>query len=442
MLVFFSDIHLTDGTTGDTVSPAAFDLFINRVAALARKRKARRIWCVLLGDGLDVIRSGRWSEPKGCPKPWDPPGPGQEATVHAVLDGILRQNREAIEALRRMPERIARKRRINPTNVRFDYLLGNHDWPINRYRSTRERVVQAIGLDPAFIDAGFPLEFPWEGVRDLAAPYDVLARHGDVYDLLNYDLDAGRDASSVGDAIVIELLDRLPEEIGRELGGHPSRDRIVARLREVHNVRPLGVIPEWLVGAVEAEGSDDPAVVRGIHRAVRRSVDRFRASKVYTDFVRRHLWWWERFYLTRVLYSLRRQEVSWVAKKAGRIVRFASALKSFRRPSAAKYAARALEERFHDGSKPRCIVYGHTHVAETLPLGLANGGAERYYLNTGTWCRIWQRGWASEDDPHFAGWKVMTYAVIYSGGEREGECSFETWRGELRENGDPRDPAT
>ncbi len=69
MLVFFSDIHLTDGTSGETINAGAFDIFADQVADLARKRKAKEVRLVLLGDGLDVIRSTRWlDDPKG-PRP-------------------------------------------------------------------------------------------------------------------------------------------------------------------------------------------------------------------------------------------------------------------------------------------------------------------------------------------------------------------------------------
>ena len=69
MLVIISDLHLTDGTSGSTISPGAFQLLGERMADLAigasqRRdggyRPVERIDLLLLGDVLDVIRSSRW----------------------------------------------------------------------------------------------------------------------------------------------------------------------------------------------------------------------------------------------------------------------------------------------------------------------------------------------------------------------------------------------
>jgi hypothetical protein len=73
----------------------------------------------------------------------------------------------------------------------------------------------------------------------------VFARHGDIFDPSNYE--HSRDASSLGDAIVVELLDKF---------GVVVRDRLGARLpaacdaglKEIDNVRPLSIIPIWIDG--------------------------------------------------------------------------------------------------------------------------------------------------------------------------------------------------
>jgi len=62
MLVLFSDIRLTDGSSGETINAEAFGQFADQVADLADRRGASHVRLVLLGDGLDIIRSTRWSE--------------------------------------------------------------------------------------------------------------------------------------------------------------------------------------------------------------------------------------------------------------------------------------------------------------------------------------------------------------------------------------------
>ena len=65
MLVIISDLHLTDGTSGATISPWAFEIFAQelRDAAISaswradgKYRPVDRVDLILLGDGLDVIR--------------------------------------------------------------------------------------------------------------------------------------------------------------------------------------------------------------------------------------------------------------------------------------------------------------------------------------------------------------------------------------------------
>jgi len=71
MLVIISDLHLTDGTSGETIRTGAFRTFRERIRDLAYDASWRSderyapIECVdlvLLGDIIDVIRSSRWSE--------------------------------------------------------------------------------------------------------------------------------------------------------------------------------------------------------------------------------------------------------------------------------------------------------------------------------------------------------------------------------------------
>jgi hypothetical protein len=455
MLVFFSDVHLTDGSTAETLNPEAFELFVDRVARLARRRRAPAVWCVLLGDGLDLIRSLRWiRDPKG-PRPWDRAGPDQESLVLEILDAVLEANRRSVKILRELPEQIAHKRRISPQRVRFSYLLGNHDWLINRYPSARRRVVEALGLDEAFLDDPLPTVFPWPAVEEACERYGVLARHGDIYDFTNYDSDAGRDASSVGDAVCVELLARLPEIVAQDadFAGHPRRDEVLMRLREIDNVRPLTLVPEWIVEAGQAagrpfdyaqgraeavEGRHDPKIHRAIGRGLRHAIDRFRKTRAYRRFVRRRLTPQQRFYLTRVLLSLRRQELSAVGAWSDWVLRLGRALHSFWGPGPTEYTRRALQEGPVGGRLPQFVVYGHSHMVEKVPLGLDEDGAERYYLNTGTWRRVWHRGWTSSGAAHFAAWKVMTYVVLYGEYEQAGRHAFEVWSGDLCNRGPGR----
>ena len=82
MLVFLSDVHLTDGSSGTTINPAAFAKFCRILADVIGKGRERanqkpieKVEIVLLGDIFDVIRSNVWlrqqnNDPHNPIRPW------------------------------------------------------------------------------------------------------------------------------------------------------------------------------------------------------------------------------------------------------------------------------------------------------------------------------------------------------------------------------------
>lgn len=69
MLVIISDLHLTDGSSGETINAEAFRVFIESLRNLVERACWResgkfkaidRCDLVLLGDIFDVIRSNQW----------------------------------------------------------------------------------------------------------------------------------------------------------------------------------------------------------------------------------------------------------------------------------------------------------------------------------------------------------------------------------------------
>jgi len=434
MLVFFSDIHLTDGTSGETINPGAFDIFADHVAELARKRRAREVRIVLLGDGLDVIRSVRWLKSPTGTRPWDEPGELQETLTLDVLRATLDENREALEFLAELPGRVAErtKGRVPAERVRLDYVLGNHDWIINRYRSARALVAQRLNLPrPRYVEEGFPVAF-----RSPPEAYNVVARHGDLYDRLNYDAQSGRDASSLGDAIVIELLNRLPVEVENELGSSPEYEPVLASLREIDNLRPLTLAPAWVVETASRLGADQPDVAKAIRRALRRCIDEFRQTPMYTEFGKRQLTWLQRALLDDALNQVKRSRIAWLDRWTTYAMPLLQGGKPWARqvPWLATYARGqpeyALGERHSGGTPPRYVIYGHTHRPGSAPLGPESG---RFTMNSGTWRTVWERAETGDEARHFDSWKVMSYIAVYSDGETRGKHQFEVWTGNLRD---------
>jgi hypothetical protein len=80
MLVIISDLHLTDGTSGETIHEDEFKIFRERLHDLAYAASCRKlgdtetyepidaVHLLLLGDILDVIRSAKWLG--GKVRPW------------------------------------------------------------------------------------------------------------------------------------------------------------------------------------------------------------------------------------------------------------------------------------------------------------------------------------------------------------------------------------
>ena len=108
MLVFISDLHLTDGTSGETINAGAFRIFRERLLDLARAASWRtgakykpidRLDLVLLGDILDVIRSSQWLARNT--RPWsDPSTAAFQEKVAAITDAILEKNEKSIAILK------------------------------------------------------------------------------------------------------------------------------------------------------------------------------------------------------------------------------------------------------------------------------------------------------------------------------------------------------
>ena len=79
------------------------------------------------------------------------------------------------------------------------------------------------------------------------------------------------------------------------------------------------------------------------------------------------------------------------------------------------------------------IVYGHTHHHVIVPLnylGPSKTAPNQFYINSGTWRRVYELAQSNPKDQEFLGYNVMTYVTFFMGDERHGRA-FETWSGAL-----------
>jgi UDP-2,3-diacylglucosamine pyrophosphatase LpxH len=458
MLVIISDLHLTDGTSGETIKTGAFRVFRSRLRDLAydaswradgKYRPIESLDVVLLGDILDVIRSSRWLDENqnGRVRPWDDPQSQSFVDKVATINqAILQQNASSLAVLKGLddgetitiPPATANNEPANvrwepdspgrvPVKVRLHYLVGNHDWfyhlPGPAYDTIRQSVVEAIGLStPA--NRPFPHD-PAESptLMDMFRQHRVFARHGDIFDPYNYD--GRRDAASLGDAVVIELLNRFANEVTNRLG-EELPPACLAGLREIDNVRPNLLVPVWLNSLIQRTVWDSD-LADNLKQVWDDLADEF----INLPFVRKHdtanlfdsvdtLEWALKFSKGISIQQASRV-VTWIQEKlmGGQISAYKNAI---------------TEPAFKDRST-RFIVHGHTHHQEVVPLdiyqsNLRSRAVQQLYFNSGTWRQVHELARFRPSQQEFLGYHVMTYLAFFKDDERRGR-PFEAWSGGL-----------
>jgi len=446
MLVIISDLHLSDGTSGATIPPGAFHLLAERLEELALRASCRadggyrpieRIDLLLLGDVLDVIRSVRWlSQPV---RPWDDPHSVQFfQAVSSITDEVLRHNETALSVFRRLArdgaisippaDRVSRPAATEERHavpVKIHYMVGNHDWffhlPGENYNRLRQRVVSAMGLCNA-PGAPFPHDPREDGlILDMQRRHKVLARHGDLFDPLNYE--GVRDASSLGDAIVVELVNRFSVEVEREMGDDLPAE-LIAGFRELDNVRPTLLAPVWIDGLLERT-----CPLPSQRQEVKRIWDRMADQFLDLAFVRARDTWSPVDAVDALQSALkfsRRVSLRW----ASSIVEW---LHSLRGADDGSYYRHALAEQDFRNRRAKHIIYGHTHHPEAVALDASYADEHvlnQVYFNSGTWRRVHNPTRLAPDEHEFVACDTMTYLAFYQGDERSGR-PYETWTGTL-----------
>ncbi|MFN2279985.1 MAG: hypothetical protein ACK2UR_20390 [Candidatus Promineifilaceae bacterium] len=454
MLVIISDLHLTDGTTAKTVSADAFERFRGRLQELAYFASFRgetgkyvpleRIDLLLLGDILDVVRSTRWSDEipgdANYARPWNDLQDAQQRAqlvrkVEQIGDGILANNATSFRQLRdlagdkplTLPPATdwggpARGGERLPVETRISYLVGNHDWfwhvPGIDFEPIRSRITSALGLaNPTGPYPHDPLE-SGEISRTLR-DHRVFARHGDIYDSFNYD-SRGRDFASLGDAIVIDLINGFPVEVRKQL-----RDDLPVEfldgLDEIGNVRPRLLTPIWIQALLGQYEIDKATAVE-----VRRIWDEITDEMLESDFVRQQDTinpldavdiMEATLKFTRLLsFDTITDLVTWITNKVwgGDI----------------SFAKNAVKENAFKKRTANYFVYGHTHHYEASPLAITHKDGQpfkQWCFNSGTWHPLYD---VTKDGKNFIGHKVFTYLTFYKDDERKGR-QYETWSGTL-----------
>jgi hypothetical protein len=315
-----------------------------------------------------------------------------------------------------------------PVKVRLHYMVGNHDWyyhiPGSAFDNIRAEIVEAFGLSNS------PKPFPHElkestELSSLLDRYKVYARHGDLYDPFNYCAEKGRDASSLGDAFSVEILNRFPviveQQLGREL---PSR--FIESLRELVNIRPVLATPLWISSQLRQNN-----VPEDKQKDIKRLWDEMSHEFLKSEIVQRGN---SRFKLDtvdglemairltdRVSFKTLDSLVIWIRKIFG--------------SEEVTFARHALKEETFLNHKAKFIVYGHTHHHEVVPLdsfAVSRHSTNQMYFNSGTWHTYFDLAINKPEEQKFIPYQVLTYLSFYTDHESQGRL-FETWSGSFSE---------
>jgi UDP-2,3-diacylglucosamine pyrophosphatase LpxH len=452
MLVISSDIHLGDGTTANSISPIAFDLFSNRLRETAYYASFRQdgmyrpiesLDLLLMGDILDPLHSTLWldtaSGAVNYTRPWTDANSSHFAeTVSETTKAIIDLNRESLELLRRcangeiilLPPANARggpdeesKERI-PIRVRIHYMVGNHDWyyhlPGKAFDEVRKVIIESLGLSNDFGPFPYDLdEHP--ALREMLQSYRVFVRHGDCYDKFNFNREKGRNSSTLGDVFTMDVCNRYPVEVKKRYGDQLPAG-IIDSLRRITNVRPALATPLWISGQIKRY-AESTALEKELKKVWDDICDEF----LQLDVVREQD---QAFKLDivdalqllikiskRTSFETLNDIVLWVHNRL--------------REHGRSLAEHALQEPAFLDNSAQFIVYGHTHFHEIVPLdsdGEPPDEQNQFYINSGTWRSYYDLAVKDPKEQKFVRYQTFTYLTFYKDGERQGRL-FETWAG-------------
>ena len=447
MLIILSDLHLNDGTTGETLSPEALALLADRLKELAitaswrsdgAYRPIEQIDLVLLGDVLDLLHSNRWQITPGV-RPWDDPqSPGLIDQITKITGDILAQNQDSLVTLRALategeiaiPPMLRAARPASdaddqPVLVRTHYMVGNHDWfyhlPGEAYDALRQKLVGQMGL-ANHSDRPFPHDITEsDELLQTMRRHKVTARHGDAFDPLSFEGD--RDLSGLTDAITLDLVVRFLTEVEQNLG-HELPDATILALREIDNFRPLLLVPAWIECVLERT-CPQPAV----RKRVKQLWDRLAEELLCGRLVRER----DALSSTNLIDGLSRALRFSKRRSSGWTSATTEWLRAIRGAESDSFAGHALTEPDFRNRRAKHVVYGHTHAAEVVPLDASHAEGyvlDQVYFNAGTWRRIHRPASFSPAGHEFIATDVFSYLAFFQGDERKGR-GFETWTGTL-----------
>lgn len=437
MLVVLSDLHFSEAQStkiGDrlfnrNLSPENYRAYFTEINQFAKANNINKVDLVLAGDIFEISRSSIWLD--GDHRPYVNnqevnPGSDIEKTILSIMVAIAKEEK--------VSETLAIFQKIQSffeMEIHLHLILGNHDRLINATPKIREVFREMFGLPGGSANLPNYLVFP----DDHGDPF-CLVRHGHEYDPTNFSWDirlletipleipkSVYDKACLGDITTIEFGAALPWLFEKEYGeqgilNDPTLLALYKRLMEFDDVRPTAA---WLGYLFATPGVPrkktwelmKPAFTEIINTlSDHDDFDRtLKQSAAMSNLVR--------ILLLGVLRSgiFKRGIPYWMIKIMMKWVSKTIDLKS--QVQWAKHEA--LIQDIRSGCK--CIISGHTHIAEVSLISTDNG-MERYYINTGTWRNVIPATSTYTDFGHL---KALTKVMIFYPKEQDNYSNAQDW---------------
>ena len=412
-------------------------------------------------------------------RPWSDPQSKQFSDkLKEITLAILDHNKEGLQVFRDLAEgklisfdgvdgegnRISDPDKQRPLKVNFYYMVGNHDWYYHRkgeaFDEIRKVIVERMGLcnspslpfpydlgkeRPASHDkySGWKTDVN-EGnndagiISELLQQYNVFARHGDYYDMFNFDIEQGRDYSTLGDAFTMEVCNRFPAQLLRSDVIKKDDLKSIRMLRQMTNIRPALAAPLWITGQLKKLSED---IARGQVENDEQLRNIERTAKEFEAILKEE---WDK--QTDIFLDLDfvKQKDKWgldIVDKMQLAVKLSKTISSQQLDDLVflvqsktgtghdrSFAQFALKEPTFENDTSRYIVYGHTHHHETIPLDYDEGNGAQVYFNSGTWHTYFDLTRKNPQEKKFVPYKALTYITFFKKDEH-GDQDFETWSG-------------
>lgn len=374
MITLVSDLHLSDDPARSTINVPRLLEHLTLVINGARRKGVRRLTLVLLGDIFEILRSEVWVNREI--RPWEDCTPAHVSAVADIIKRIAAANDTFFAGL-------AGLLREHDGFLRLAYIPGNHDRPLATAMGAEGRVLLLDKLPALNAEDGKTPARPSDALPDrlVDEEHELIAQHGHEFDRANrYE----EGAVAVGDAVVIEFVQRLPMRVRQGLQLDEADRESLDFLDEMDNVRPhsLKALTDWIDANLAGKDKIRPRVLAEIEKSLGETLAELLSLKERVTFasfegVERRV--------SIMLRALKGLQARAGSRALARLLPEDSAA-----PPYPDFALDTLQVSRSLGGNFRYFVCGHTHDPMVVPLDLGprRDDRVRYYLNTGTWRRV------------------------------------------------------